>query len=74
MIRFLYYKFIYRPLMKLAHKYGWHHIRTDYVEDPSNNTISTLMRCEWCGLSTITHRQICSGNSGIDMIAKVDKK
>ena len=43
-------------------------MRTSYVADPSNNTISTLVRCEWCGLSTITHRQIMCGNSGVDMV------
>ena len=67
MINHLYYRF-YRHIMKLAHKYEWHHMRTSYVEDPSNNTISTLVKCEWCGLSTITNRQIMCVNSGVDMV------
>ena len=74
MINHLYYRFLYRHIMKLAHKYGWHHMRTSYVEDPSNNTISTLVRCEWCGLSTITHRQIMCGNSGVDMVPRQVEK
>lgn len=60
--------------MKLAHKYGWHQMRTSYIEDPTDNTISTLVRCEWCGLSTITHKQSISGNSGIDMIKRGNEK
>jgi len=43
-------------------------MRTSYVEDPSNNTISTLVKCEWCGLSTITNKQIMCVNSGVDMV------
>jgi hypothetical protein len=74
MIKNFYYKFLYRRIMKLAHKYGWHHMRTSYIEDPSNNTISTLVRCEWCGLSTITHRQIMCGNSSVDMVPKQMEK
>ena len=74
MIKNFYYKFLYRRIMKLAHKYGWHHMRTSYIEDPFNNTISTLVRCEWCGLSTITHRQIMCGNSGVDMVPKQMEK
>jgi hypothetical protein len=49
-------------------------MRTEYVVDPSNNTISTLLRCEWCGLSIITHRQIMCGNSGVDMVPEQVEK
>lgn len=74
MIKSLYYRFLYRRIMKLAHKYGWHHMRTSYILDETTNTIDTLVRCEWCGLSTITHRQTCNGNSGIDMIERGKEK
>ena len=50
MIEYLYYKFIYRHFMKLAHKYGWHHMRPCY---PNGDT---MLRCDWCGLSVVTHR------------------
>ena len=49
MINYLYGKF-YRNLMKLAHKYGWHHMRTCYPDG------DTLLRCDWCGLSVVTQR------------------
>lgn len=50
MIEYLYYKFIYRHLMKLAHKYGFHHMRTAYPDG------DTMLRCDWCGLSVVTQR------------------
>ena len=36
--------------MKLAHKHGWHHMRTCH---PDGNT---MLRCDWCGLSVVTQR------------------
>ena len=50
MINYIYYKFLYRPLMKLAHKHGWHHMRTCYPDG------DTMLRCDWCGISVITKR------------------
>lgn len=45
----LYYRFIYRRLMKLAHRFDWHHMRTmGPFEDGS-----WIVRCDWCG---VTHR------------------
>ena len=56
MIKYLYYKFIYRHLMKLAHKHGWHQMRTCYPDG------DTLLRCDWCGLSVVTQRAKYSDN------------
>lgn len=49
-MRWLYYRFIYRWLMRLAHRYNWHHTRTCFPEG------DTLVICDWCGLRQITNR------------------
>lgn len=49
MIRF-YYGFIYRHLMKLSHRFNWHHTTTYYPEG------DTLVVCNWCGIRAITKR------------------
>lgn len=49
-MKWLYYKFIYRRLMKLAHRFDWHHTRTCYPDG------DTLKVCDWCGLSCVTKR------------------
>jgi hypothetical protein len=49
-VKWLYYRFIYRRLMKLAHRYGWHHTRTCYPEG------DTLLVCDWCGLRYVEKR------------------
>ena len=36
--------------MRLAHKHGWHQMRTCYPDG------DTLLRCDWCGLSVVTQR------------------
>lgn len=36
--------------MKLAHKYEWHHMKPCYPDG------DTMLRCDWCGLSVVTHR------------------
>jgi hypothetical protein len=40
----IYYRFIYRPLMRLAHRYNWHHTKTIH---PGGDT---MLVCDWCGL------------------------
>ncbi len=45
-----YYRFIYRRLMKLAHRYGWHHTRRCYPDG------DTLLICDWCGLRYVEKR------------------
>jgi hypothetical protein len=51
MINHLYYRFLYRHIMKLAHKYGWHHMRTIYPDG------DTMLMCEWCGIRVVTKRR-----------------
>lgn len=41
----------YGALMRLAHRFNWHHTRTIYPDG------DTLVRCDWCGLSQVTQRR-----------------
>ena len=50
-MRWIYYKFIYRRLMVLAHRFNWHHTRTCYPDG------DTLLVCDWCGLRYVSHRR-----------------
>lgn len=46
-----YYAFIYRRLMVLAHRHGWHHTRTHYPDG------DMLLVCHWCGLRYVAERR-----------------
>ena len=48
-------------------------MRTLYVQDPSNNTLVTMVKCDWCGLSVVTDKQKTSGNSGVSIAMEVKK-
>ena len=41
---------LYRRLMKLAHRHGWHHMTTCY---PCGDT---MLVCHWCGIRIVTHK------------------
>ena len=46
--------------MMLAHRFGWHYMRTLHVENV------TMLKCDWCGISVVTERRnippiCCSG-------------
>lgn len=45
------YGWFYRTLMKLAHRFNWHHTRTCYPDG------DTLLVCDWCGLRYVKHRR-----------------
>lgn len=45
------YGTLYRWLMKLAHRFNWHHTRTCYPDG------DTLMVCDWCGLRCVMQRR-----------------
>lgn len=49
-MKWLYYRFIYRHLMRLSHRFNWHHTRTIYPEG------DTLVVCDWCGIRCVTKR------------------
>lgn len=43
------YRTFYRPLMRLAHRFGWHYAPINPVL--TNDHGWHLCRCAWCGLS-----------------------
>ena len=45
-----FYGLAYQNLMKLSHKYHWHHMPPVY---PNGDT---LLYCEWCGLRKIVQK------------------
>ncbi len=40
----LWWRYLYRPLMKLAHRYNWHYTHTMYLDGDK------ILWCQWCGL------------------------
>lgn len=36
----------YRPLMRLAHRFNWHHMRRMPIIEPNRQQVW----CEWCGV------------------------
>lgn len=46
----LYYRFIYRPLMAVAHRHGWHHMKHVNPHPPQTGFPDGFMQCEWCGI------------------------
>ena len=50
-MRWIYYRFIYRRLMRVCHKFGWHKMREVYPDG------DTMLICDWCGLRVVTHRR-----------------
>lgn len=50
------YGFFYRNLMKLAHRFNWHHTRTCYPDG------DTMLVCDWCGLRYVSHRRHQEGD------------
>lgn len=50
----LYYYFLYRPLMRLAHRYNWHYAPPIYPEG------DTQLWCKWCGFRETTKRRVCT--------------
>ena len=47
----IYYQFLYRPLMKLAHRYHWHYASPIYPDG------DTQLLCQWCGFRQVIRRR-----------------
>jgi len=47
----LWYRTLYRPVMRLAHRFHWHHAPPCYPDG------DTLLRCAWCGLTYVVARR-----------------
>jgi hypothetical protein len=45
-MRWIYYRILYRPLMRLAHRFNWHHCDV-LMPTPYEGV---LHWCHWCGL------------------------
>lgn len=42
------HRHLYRPVMRFAHRFGWHHAPIGHLR---NENQWALCRCSWCGLS-----------------------
>jgi hypothetical protein len=47
MMKSLYYRYLYRRIMTLAHRHGWHHVSRIEIEG------DVILKCEWCGLHEV---------------------
>lgn len=47
----LWYRTLYRPFMRLTHRFHWHYAPPSYPDG------DTLLRCKWCGFSDIVKRR-----------------
>lgn len=43
----LYRLYLYRPLMRFAHRFNWHHMTVCYVEG------DIMDWCQWCGVRQV---------------------
>ena len=50
------YGFLYRALMKFAHKYNWHYAPPIYPEG------DTMLLCQWCGFRQVIKHEKMSEN------------
>ena len=50
MIRTLFYRTLYRPLMRLAHRFHWHDAPPCYPDG------DTVLWCQWCGFRQMVKR------------------
>lgn len=49
-MKWLYYRLIYRRLMRWMHRHNLHYTRTFYPDG------DTVVRCDWCGLSSVMRK------------------
>ena len=48
-MRWLYW-FMWRAVMRLAHRHGWHHMKHHTPQPPQTAFPDGCMKCEWCGI------------------------
>lgn len=51
MLRAIWFRTFYQPLMRLAHRYNWHHATVCYPDG------DTLYWCQWCGMRDVVKRR-----------------
>jgi hypothetical protein len=56
MVTRLYYWLVYRRLMTVMHRFGWHHMRHHAPFPPHTDMPDGFLKCDWCGIhSDIPH-------------------
>ena len=69
-VEWLYYRFLHRPVMRLAHHFNWHYAPPFVVEDGSEHRW-----CHWCGLRYAKPSPIKMPiSSAREAIAKAEEK
>lgn len=53
-MKWLFYRFLYRPLMRLAHRHDWHYAPPIYPEG------DTMLWCKWCGFRQVINKHTAS--------------
>lgn len=53
MIKWFYYKFIYRHLMMFMHKRDWHKMERNYAIEPGK----IHLWCKWCGARSVMNEE-----------------
>lgn len=48
-----FYGVTYRAIMRLAHRFNWHHAPPCYPDG------DTMLRCSWCGFSAVVKHRNC---------------
>lgn len=56
-MRWLWWRFVYRPFMRLAHRFNWHHAPPCYPDG------DTQLWCDWCGFRQTIKRGEWRGNT-----------
>jgi len=56
-MKWAFYGTLYRPLMRLAHRYNWHYAPPSYPIPPRHPGGDVLRWCQWCGLRAVTARK-----------------
>lgn len=46
-----FYGLAYRTIMRIAHKFNWHHMKPSYPDG------DTMLWCHWCGIRIVTNRR-----------------
>lgn len=44
------YWFLWRAVMRLAHRHGWHHMKHVSLHSPLAEFPDGFLKCEWCGI------------------------
>ena len=54
----VFYRLLYRPLIRLAHRFHWHYAPPVYPDG------DTMLWCQWCGFRVVVKRRAASHMEG----------